>query len=100
MGVWAWLIILTWSAALATVAHYAYFARRATKTDYDWTFIAGGAVIGAFTPHVWYAGFAGLPVVDGLNILQALVGGVVGGVLFEAGYRFLIRSRQGTAQQS
>ena len=100
MGPWAWLIILAWSAALATAANYAYFARHTTKTDYDWTFIAGGAVIGAFTAHVWYAGFLGLPIVDGLNIVQALVGGVVGGVLFEAIYRFLIRSRQGTPQQS
>src|SRR5690348_10449127 len=75
MGVWAWLIILAWSAALATAAHYAYFSRHTTKTDYDWTFIAGGAVIGAFTAHVWYP-IAGLPVVDGLNLLQALAGGV------------------------
>jgi hypothetical protein len=100
MGVWAWLIILTWSAALATVAHYAYFARRATKTDYDWTFIAGGAVIGAFTAHVWYAGLAGLPVVDGLNLVQALIGGVVGGILVEAIYRVLIRPTQGNAQRT
>jgi hypothetical protein len=47
MGVWAWLIILAWSAALATAANYAYFARHTSKADYDWTFIAGGAVIGA-----------------------------------------------------
>lgn len=96
MGLWAWLIILTWSAALATAAHYAYFANRSTQTDYDWTFIAGGAVIGAFTAHVWYAGFLGLPVVDGLNIVQAFLGGVVGGVLVEAIYRLFIRPRQAT----
>ena len=46
-----------------------------------------------FTAHVWYPGF-GLPVVDGLNILQALAGGVVGGVFVELVYRLFIRPRQ------
>jgi hypothetical protein len=96
MGPWAWLIILAWSAALATAANYAYFARHAAKTDYDWTFIAGGAILGAFTAHVWYP-ITGLPVVDGLNLLQALGGGIVGGLLVEAIYRFFIRPRQGTS---
>ena len=100
MGVWAWLIILAWGAALATAAHYAYFVRHSTKNDSDWTFIAGGAVIGAFTAHVWYAGFLALPLVDGLNIVQALAGGVVGGILVEAIYRLYIRPRQGTQLHS
>jgi hypothetical protein len=57
MGPWAWLVLLAWSAALATAANYMIFRTQHKPTDYDWTFIAGGALLGGFTAHVWYPGF-------------------------------------------
>ena len=93
MGIWAWIILLAWSAALATAAQYMLFRRDRGSTDYDWVYIAGGALLFGFTAHVWYPGF-GLPMVNGLNIVQALVGGVVGGIAVELVYRFFIRPRQ------
>ncbi|HEV2477621.1 MAG TPA: hypothetical protein VGX22_13850 [Candidatus Dormibacteraeota bacterium] len=93
MGIWAWIILLAWSAALATAAQYSFFRNERGPKDYDWVYIAGGALLFGFTAHVWYPGF-GLPVVDGLNILQALAGGVVGGVFVELVYRLFIRPRQ------
>jgi cytochrome c biogenesis protein CcdA len=92
MGVWAWMILFAWSAALATAAQYTLFRRDRKPTDHDWVFIASGALIGGFTAHVWYPGFG--PVVDGLNLLQAVVGGVVGGIAVELVYRLFIRPRQ------
>jgi cytochrome c biogenesis protein CcdA len=92
MGVWAWVILFAWSAALATAAQYTLFRGDRKQADHDWVFIAGGAVLGGFTAHVWYPGFG--PVVDGLNLLQALVGGVVGGIAMELVYRLFIRRRQ------
>lgn len=41
---------------------------------------------------MWYPGFG--PVVDGLNLVQALAGGVVGGTVVDLGYRLFIRRRQ------
>jgi hypothetical protein len=92
MGPWAWIILLAWSAVLATAAQYILFRRDRGPKDYDWTIIAGGAVLGGFTAHVWYSGFG--PVVDGLYLLQALAGGVVGGTALELIYRFFLRKRQ------
>jgi hypothetical protein len=92
MGIWAWIILLVWSAALATAAQYTLFRNDRRPNDYDWVFIAGGALLGGFTANVWYAGLG--PVVDGLNLVQALVGAVAGGVIVELVYRFFIRRRQ------
>lgn len=92
MGIWAWLILLVWSALLATVVQYAFFRNARTTTDYDWVYVAGGALLGGFTAHVWYTGFG--PIVDGLNLVQALVGGVFGGAVVELVYRFFIRRHQ------
>jgi cytochrome c biogenesis protein CcdA len=92
MGIWAWLILLAWSALLATAAQYTFFRSDRKPDDYDWVYIAGGALLGGFTAHVWYPGFG--PLVDGLNMVQALAGGVVGAVAVELVYRFLIRRRE------
>jgi hypothetical protein len=92
MGPWAWLILLAWSAALATAAQYTFFRKDRGPRDYDWVFTAGGALIGGFTAHVWYPGFG--PTVDGLYLMQALAGGVAGGVIVELTYRLFIRPRQ------
>ncbi len=93
MGIWAWIILLAWSAALATAAQYTLFRADRGPKDFDWVYIAGGALLFGFTAHVWYPGF-GLPVVVGLNIVQAMAGGVVGGLVVELVYRLLIRPRQ------
>ena len=92
MGLWAWLILLAVSALLATAAQYTFFKHDRKATDYDWVFIAGGALIGGFTAHVWYPGFG--PVVDGLHLLPALAGALVLGALVELIYRAFIRPRQ------
>jgi len=96
MGIWAWSILLAWSAGIATAAQYVFFRRDRGPGDFDWVYMAGGALIGGFTAHVWYP-IAGFPVVDGLNVIQALVGGVAGAAAIELVYRFFLRGRQATA---
>ncbi len=91
MGLWAWIILLAISAVLATAAQYLFFRHDRKATDYDWVFIAGGALLGGFTARVWY--HVG-PVVDGLYLLPALAGGIVLGALVELVYRVFIRPRQ------
>lgn len=81
-----------WSAILATAAQHTPFRNDRKPNDYDWVYIPGGAVLGGFTAHVWYPGSG--PVVDGLNLLKALAGGVVGGVVVELIYRVFIRRRR------
>jgi hypothetical protein len=93
MGIWGWLIVIGWSGALATAAQLTLFRNYTRADDHDWVYIAGGALVGAFTAHVWYP-IAGLPTVDGLNVIQALVGGVAGGLIVELVYRFLLRQRR------
>jgi hypothetical protein len=96
MGLWAWIILLAVSAALATAAQYLFFRQARKATDYDWVFIAGGALIGGFTAHVWYGAAWNIgPVVDGLYLVPALLGAVVLGVVVELIYRAFIRPRQG-----
>lgn len=92
MGLLAWFILLAVSAALATAAQYTIFRNDRKTTDYDWVYIAGGALLGGFTAHVWYPGSG--PVVDGLNLLPALAGAVVLGIMVELVYRIFIRPRQ------
>jgi cytochrome c biogenesis protein CcdA len=87
----SWVILLVWSAALATAAQYLFFRHDRKKTDYDWVFIAGGALIGGFTSTVWYP--VG-PLVAGLYLLPALAGAVVLGAVVEFIYRAFIRPRQ------
>ena len=67
----SWVILLVLSAALATAAQYLFFRHDRKKTDYDWVFIAGGALLGGFTATVWYP--VG-PLVAGLYLLPALAG--------------------------
>lgn len=92
MGIWAWLILLAISAALATAAQYTLFRHDRGMHDYDWVYIAAGALLGGFTAHVWYSGFG--PVVDGLNLVPALLGAVIMATLLEVIYRSFIRPRQ------
>ena len=92
MGVFAWLILFAWAAILATATQSVFFRHARGPRDFDWIYTAGGALIGGFTAHVWYPGFR--VVFDGLYLLQALAGGVLGGVLVELFYRFYIRRRQ------
>ena len=91
MNLLSWIILLAVSAALATAAQYLFSRHDRKKTDYDWVYIAGGALLGGFTATVWY--HAG-PLVAGLYILPALAGEVVLGALVEFIYRAFIRPRQ------
>ncbi len=87
----SWVILLVLSATLATAAQYLFFRHDRKKTDYDWVFIAGGALLGGFTATVWYP--VG-PLVAGLYLLPALAGAVVLGAVVEFIYRAFIRPRQ------
>ena len=93
MGIFAWIMLLAVSALLATAAQYLFFRRDRKVTDYDWVFIAGGALLGGFTASVWYA--VG-PALDGLHLLPALAGEIVLGTMVEVVYRAFIRPRQAT----
>jgi hypothetical protein len=87
----SWVILLAVSAALATAAQYLFFRHDRKKTDYDWLYIAGGALLGGFTATVWYP-FG--PLVAGLYLLSVLTGEVVLGAVAEFIYRAFIRPRQ------
>jgi hypothetical protein len=91
MGVWSWLILLTVSAALGTFVQYAFFSKDRGPKDFDWVFTAGGALLFGFTANVWYP-FG--PAVDGLNVIPALGGSLVGAAVIEIVYRIVIRPRQ------
>ena len=92
MGIWAWLILLAVSAALATAAQYTIFRHDRGSNNYDWVYIAVGALLGGFTANVWYSGFG--PVVDGLYLVPALLGAVVLATVVEIIYRSFVRQRQ------
>ena len=94
MGVWAWVILMAWSAALATAAQYPFFRKDRGPADYDWVYIAGGALLFGFTASYWYQGFG--PSFNGLWLFQGLAGGVVGGVVLEAIYRFFYSPAPGS----
>lgn len=96
MGPWAWLILLAVSGALATAGQYLFFRTIHPKaTDYDWVFMAGGALLGGFTGHVWYGAAWNIgPVVDGLYLVPALLGAGGLGAVAELVYRMFIRPRQ------
>jgi uncharacterized membrane protein YeaQ/YmgE (transglycosylase-associated protein family) len=91
MGLLAWIILLVVSAALATAAQYLFFRHGRKPADYDWIYIASGALVGSFTAHVWYP--VG-PTVDGLYILPALAGALFLGAVAEMVYRFYLRPRR------
>ena len=92
MGIIAWGILLLISSALATAAQFTIFRNDRNPNDYDWVYIAGGALLGGFTAHVWYPGFG--PVIDGLNLVPSILGALVGAVVVELIYRFVLRPRQ------
>ena len=89
MGVWGWIILLSVSAALATAAQYVFFSGDRKPTDYDWVYIAGGALIGGFTGHAWYPGNG--PAIDGFYVVPALAGAAIGALLSELAYRRILR---------
>jgi hypothetical protein len=91
MGLWAWVILCAVSGLLATAAQYSVFSHDRKMTDTDWSFIAGGALLGGFTASMWY--HVG-PLVDGLYLLPALAGEVVISAVAEIIYCTFIRPRQ------
>ncbi len=91
MGILAWLILLVVAAAVATVAQFLFFSRDRRPNDYDWVYLAAGALVGGFTGHAWYT--AG-PTIDGLNVGPALIGLIVGALVVETVYRLVFRPRQ------
>jgi hypothetical protein len=87
----SWVILLAVSAALATAAQYLFFRYDRKTTDYNWVYIAGGALLGGFTATVWYH-FG--PLVAGLYLLPVFAGAVFLGAVAEFIYRGFIRPRQ------
>ncbi|HEV8191161.1 MAG TPA: hypothetical protein VGP82_06715 [Ktedonobacterales bacterium] len=95
MGIWAWILLLAISAALATLAQSSVLRGSRKSTDYDWVLIAGGAFLGGFTAHVWYGAAWNMgSVVDGLYVIPALSGAVILGTVVEMIYRVFVRPRQ------
>jgi cytochrome c biogenesis protein CcdA len=92
MGIWGWVVLLIGAAAIATMGQLLFFARDRRPNDHDWVYLAGGALLGGFTAHVWYPDLG--PALDGLMLGPALVGALVGAVVAEAVYRMLLRPRQ------
>jgi hypothetical protein len=91
MGIWGWLALLLGAAAIATVGQYLFFRKDRGPTDYDWVYLAGGALLGGFTGHAWYP--VG-PTVDGLYVVPAAICALLGAVIVEGIYRFGLRPRQ------
>lgn len=92
MGLWAWLLLLATAAVLATAAQQGLFADDREADDHDWIYIASGGLIGGFTGHLWYPGFG--PLVDGLNVVPAVTGLLIGAAIVESIYRVILRPRQ------
>jgi len=92
MGIFAWIILLALSAAVATAGQFLFFSKDRKPTDLDWVYMASGALLGSFTGHAWYPGVE--PVIDGLSALPALPAAVIGAILFELVYRRVLRPRQ------
>jgi hypothetical protein len=91
MGIWAWIVLLAVSAAVATVGRYLVSRLDPRPTDYDWVYLAGGGLIGGFTAQLWYP--IG-PTFDGLSLMPMLVGVIVGAAVLEVVYRVLLRPRR------
>jgi hypothetical protein len=95
MGIWAWMILLVFSATIATVAQYIVLRGSHTSTDCEWVLTAGGALLGGFTAQIWYGPTWTIgPVIDGLCVAPALLGAVVEGAVAELTYRTLVGPRQ------
>lgn len=91
MGIWAWIVLLIAAAGVGTVVQFAFFRKDRGPTDYDWVYTAGGALVGGFTGHAWYS--VG-PTFDGLNVLPAVAGLILGAAIVEGAYRLVLRPRQ------
>ena len=87
----SWVILLALSAVQATAAQYLFLRHERKTTDYDWVYIAGGALFGGFAATVWY--HVG-PLVAGLYLLPVFAGAVVFGAGAEFIDRGFIRPRQ------
>lgn len=92
MGIWGWVALLAGAAAIGTVGQLLFFSRDRRPNDYDWVYLAGGALIGGFTGHAWYPDIG--PAFDGLVLAPALAGALLGAVVAEAIYRRFLRPRQ------
>jgi membrane-associated HD superfamily phosphohydrolase len=92
MGIWAWLLLFTGAALLAVVAQVLLFHKQRGPVEYDWMFIAGGAVIGGLLANVLYVGIG--PVVDGLHVVPTVMGAIAVGSIVNMLYRVFIRPRQ------
>jgi hypothetical protein len=91
MGIWAWLALPLAAAAIATIGQFVFFRKDRGPTDYDWIYLAAGALLGGFTGHAWYA--VG-PTFDGLYVVPAALGALIGAAILEAVYRLALRPRQ------
>ncbi len=87
MGIWAWVALLAASARWRRSGRSSSSPGTVSQTDYDWIYLAGGGLVGGFTGHAWYATDLTF---DGLHIVPALVGLVVGAALAELVYRLVL----------
>lgn len=91
MGTWAWILLGSSAALLATGAKAVLHRFERQATTYGWASLASGAFLGGFAGSV---GWDGGPMVDGLALLPALVGEIVVGSLLEIVYRLFLQPRQ------
>jgi len=85
MGILAWLILLFGAAAIASL--WQMLLKRPAN---EWIILAGAALIGAFTAHLWYGvPYEVGPTLDGLYVLPALAGGLLLAAAVDILYRTL-----------
>lgn len=83
-----------WGAALLIVASSVFgvgvFLFGRPEHDFEWLFTSLAAFVGAFVASEFIVGFRTWePVVDGMALFPALIGGVVLGLIVALGVRFV-----------
>jgi len=91
MGTWAWVLLGSGAAPLATGAKVVLFSFEHRVTTYGWTSLASGAFLASVAGSV---GWDGGLIVDGLAFPPALVGKIVVGSLLEVIYRLFLQPCQ------
>jgi len=90
IGLWGWALIVVGALAFGVIAQFV----GETRTGYEWLIDAIAAAIGAVVASEFVIGWRAFdPVVDGLAIVPAVVGGLVVGLAVEVITRFLTGGR-------
>lgn len=86
LGVGGWFILIVGSLAFGVIAQFV----GDTRTGYEWLVDSIAAAIGALVASEFIVAWQAFgPVVDGLALVPALVGGLVVGLIAEVATRYL-----------